>query len=59
MTTYATVALATGEKLEVLPELSLEMSKPVRAAVGGVKRADSYRGYADHGPALVEDERLM
>jgi succinate-semialdehyde dehydrogenase/glutarate-semialdehyde dehydrogenase len=54
------VARAYGERADELAALvTLEMGKPVRQALGEVKlSAMIYRYYADHGPALLEDQPL-
>ncbi|ROR89540.1 NAD-dependent succinate-semialdehyde dehydrogenase [Nocardioides aurantiacus] len=54
------VAAAYDEREQELAELiALEMGKPVRQAVGEVKlSAAIYRWYAEHGPALLEDQVL-
>ncbi len=44
---------------ELARTISLEMGKPVREAKGEVKLSSMiYAYYADHGPALLEDEKL-
>jgi succinate-semialdehyde dehydrogenase / glutarate-semialdehyde dehydrogenase len=54
------VAQAYDERAgELAQVISLEMGKPVRQAAGEVKLSSMiYRYYADHGPALLEDEKL-
>lgn len=44
---------------ELARTIAVEMGKPLKEAKGEVKLAGSiYRWYADHGPALLEDEQL-
>ena len=54
------VADAYGERQDELARLiALEMGKPVRQAVGEVQLSGAiYQWYADHGPGLLEDEKL-
>ena len=54
------VAAAYGERQDELAQLiALEMGKPVRQAVGEVQLSGAiYQWYADHGPGLLEDEKL-
>lgn len=54
------VAKAYDERADELAALiTLEMGKPVRQALGEVKLSSMiYQYYADHGPALLEDEPL-
>ena len=54
------VAQAYDERAEELAKvIALEMGKPVRQAQGEVKLSSMiYQWYADHGPALLEDEPL-
>ncbi|GAB3660861.1 NAD-dependent succinate-semialdehyde dehydrogenase [Nocardioides korecus] len=54
------VAKAYGEREDELAKMIvLEMGKPLRQAVGEVQlSAAIYQWYADHGPALLEDEEL-
>ncbi len=54
------VAKAYGEREDELARaIVLEMGKPLRQAVGEVQlSAAIYQWYADHGPALLEDEEL-
>ncbi len=54
------VAKAYGERQDELARaIVLEMGKPLRQAVGEVQlSAAIYQWYADHGPALLEDEEL-
>jgi succinate-semialdehyde dehydrogenase / glutarate-semialdehyde dehydrogenase len=56
----ARVAELYTERADELARLAtLEMGKPVREAKGEVKLSSMiYQYYADHGPALVEDEPL-
>jgi succinate-semialdehyde dehydrogenase/glutarate-semialdehyde dehydrogenase len=51
--------LYTERADELAAMISLEMGKPVREAKGEVKLSSMiYQYYADHGPALLEDEVL-
>ena len=44
---------------ELAKLIALEMGKPVRQAVGEVQLSGAiYQWYADHGPGLLEDEKL-
>ncbi|MCW2846609.1 MAG: NAD-dependent succinate-semialdehyde dehydrogenase [Marmoricola sp.] len=54
------VAAAYAEREDELARtIALEMGKPVRQAVGEVQLSGAiYQWYADHGPALLEDEEL-
>ena len=54
------VAKAYGEREDELAKMIvLEMGKPLRQAVGEVQLSGAiYQWYADHGPALLEDEEL-
>ena len=54
------VAAAYDERKDELAQLiALEMGKPVRQAVGEVQLSGAiYQWYADHGPGLLEDEKL-
>ena len=54
------VATAYREREDELAQLiALEMGKPVREAKGEVQLSGAiYQWYADHGPGLLEDERL-
>ena len=54
------VAAAYGERQDELARMiALEMGKPVRQAVGEVQLSGAiYQWYADHGPGLLEDEKL-
>jgi succinate-semialdehyde dehydrogenase/glutarate-semialdehyde dehydrogenase len=54
------VATAYTERADELARLiALEMGKPVREAKGEVQLSGAiYQWYADHGPALLEDEKL-
>ena len=54
------VAQAYDERAEELAaQITLEMGKPVRQAVGEVKLSSMiYAYYAEHGPALLEDQPL-
>ena len=54
------VADAYGERQDELAKaIALEMGKPVRQAVGEVQLSGAiYQWYADHGPGLLEDEKL-
>ena len=54
------VAELYAERADELAALiSLEMGKPVRQGTGEVKLASMiYAYYAEHGPALLEDERI-
>jgi succinate-semialdehyde dehydrogenase / glutarate-semialdehyde dehydrogenase len=56
----ARVAEMYAERADELAALiSLEMGKPVRQGTGEVKLASMiYAYYAEHGPALLEDERI-
>ncbi len=54
-----TAELYTERADELARMISLEMGKPVREAKGEVQlSAAIYQWYADHGPALLEEERL-
>ncbi|MGA8210844.1 MAG: NAD-dependent succinate-semialdehyde dehydrogenase [Nocardioidaceae bacterium] len=57
----ANVADAYAERAEELARLiAVEMGKPVRQGMGEVKLSSMiYRWYAEHGPALLEDEVLQ
>jgi succinate-semialdehyde dehydrogenase/glutarate-semialdehyde dehydrogenase len=54
------VAAAYDERQDELAQtIALEMGKPVREAKGEVQLSSAiYQWYADHGPALLEDETL-
>jgi succinate-semialdehyde dehydrogenase/glutarate-semialdehyde dehydrogenase len=54
------VAAAYAERQDELAQtIALEMGKPVREAKGEVQLSSAiYQWYADHGPALLEDETL-
>lgn len=54
-----TAELYTERADELARMISLEMGKPVREALGEVHlSAAIYQWYADHGPALLAEERL-
>ena len=49
----------TERQDELAKMIALEMGKPVRQAVGEVQLSGAiYQWYADHGPGLLEDEKL-